>query len=125
MIITEFTTGDKVPYKLTGTVLLMGQGENTLEIDIANRQKDVEICIDIRQDAAGTITEDKGQAYVANIKIPAKIYEIVDTGIKNEKDEEIYKRQALDIDMEAVELVLWPLSHSLINKITSTENKGE
>lgn len=109
------------PYKFEGAALFIGSGENTLQLDIENRQADVEICIDIRQGINGTLSEDSGLAYAANIRIPAARYRIVDTGVKNEKDEEVFQREKIALDLEEVELILWPLQYTL----TNTENKGE
>ena len=122
MRVTTLDNAEKVtPYKLEGAALFIGSGENTLQFDLENRQSDVGTCIDIRQGISGTLSEDAGLAYAANIRIPAARYHMVDTRTKNDKDEEVFQREKIALDLEEVELILWPLQYTL----TNTETGGE
>ena len=47
--------------------------------------------------------------YVAQVIIPAREYEIVDTGEKDEDGKAITKREAVPFDMKKCTLVLWAL----------------
>ncbi len=72
MQIVNINQGPKVAYSLNGNVLTIGD----LEIDLASRQKNYEVTIDISRTESGDIIEGIGYAYVANIIIPPRIYTV-------------------------------------------------
>lgn len=72
MQIVNINNGPKVGYSLNGNILTIGD----LEIDLASRQKDFEVTVDVSRTESGDIVEGVGYAYVANIIIPPRSYTV-------------------------------------------------
>ena len=99
--VIEMNEGEKIPFVQAGTRLFFGDDE--LMVNAAKYQKDWAVEVDICKDKAGNLTigTDSALRYVAQIRIPAKEY--IETG------EEDITREALDLDMGEVELILWSI----------------
>lgn len=76
-----------VPYGVKDTTLLVGQGENLLQFNLDEMQKDGETIIRIYQDKQGTLYDivdaqhyDNPPYLVARVTIPPGQYEVYDTG---------------------------------------------
>lgn len=104
MIIVEKNAGPKIPYTVSGTNI---EFDEDLLIRLAKRQKDDPVHIDIchDQDGALCIGAAAGWAYVAEIDIPAKEYEIPEVA----EDEEPQPPVAKPLDMDKVTLTLWAI----------------
>jgi hypothetical protein len=123
--------GEKIPYKLKGSVLKLGK-KNEIVIDLADRQKNEQITIDIGFDEKRNLIEGKGIRYAAVIIIPPPRFEyetkkhekryvklsIPEVGQKAVKEIEVStidvkKKKALILDIESVTLQLWavPISN--------------
>lgn len=114
MVIKEISPGQKVPCGNEGALIFVGDGENLVMIDAAERQSDQEEVIDIYQDDMGTLVEgEKNLWYAATIVIPPRQYHMVDTGQVGDQDQPVFERESLPVDMDAVTVVLWPLNKLL------------
>ena len=72
----------------------------------------VEATLDICKDTQDGLTvgvNTEAREYVAQVIIPAREYEIVDTGEKDEDGKAITKREPVPFDMKKCTLVLWAL----------------
>lgn len=100
MIIINKNEGTKIPYELNGTKLCF---DDDLTINLAKRQEDWPVHIDICYDAdkALVIGAAAGRSYVAEIDIPEKEY----TPGETEDDAPV----PVPIDTEKVTLTLWAI----------------
>lgn len=132
-----------VPFKVDGTTLYAGQGENTVNIDLAEVQADTAQTVYVMQDYSGTLSIgfDSSLPYLLlTAEIPPYKTQLVDTGEKNKDGEEQYKPERVPIDVDNIQFTLWPLQISLEsasaetstattataeNTATTTETKGE
>lgn len=108
MNIVEQNEGKKIPCRIDGTKIIL---DEMLSFDLKRYQKDneevVNICLknDILQMGLG-------DWYVANIVIPPKKYELVDSGEKDEEGNVKYERVAKPLNMDEVTLILWALPYN-------------
>lgn len=112
MIIVEKNEGEKIPYVVEGTKLTLN---DMLTIDLRKYQRDEERIIDISLDENDILQMGLGRWYIANIIIPPKTYKMVDTGTKDDKENEIYERVAEPLNMDEVTLILWALPYNYSN----------
>lgn len=114
MVIKEISPGQKAPCGNEGALIFVGDGENLVMIDAAERQSDQEEVIDIYQDDMGTLVEgERNLWYAATIVIPPRQYQMVDSGQVDEQGQPALVRESLPVDMDAVAVVLWPLNKPL------------
>jgi hypothetical protein len=106
MKIEEKNEGKKINYSVAGTTIVF---DETISINLARYQKDQENVIDVCLDSDMQLTTGLGKWYVANIIIPPRTYKMVDTGTKDDKDNEIFERVADSLNMDEVTLILWTL----------------
>lgn len=106
MKISEQNKGKKISYTVTGSTIVF---DETISVNVARYQKDQENVIDVCLDADMQLTTGLGKWYVANIIIPPKTYSMVDTGTKDDTDNEIFERVADSLNMDEVTLILWTL----------------
>lgn len=117
MVIKEISPGQKAPCGNEGALIFVGDGENLVMIDAAERQSDQEEVVDIYQDNMGTLVEvEKSLWYAATIIIPPRQYHIVDTGQVDDQEQPVLEKEPLPLDMDAVTVVLWPLNKPLNNE---------
>lgn len=104
MRIKQIQDGPHVPHSIKGSVLKIGK----ITIDLAKRQDNSQVIIDISRDG-DTLVEGVGgkDGYVANIIIPPKEYEDVDTGRVDEKKNPIIERRALPLNISKVVMNSW------------------
>lgn len=100
MIIVNKNEGKKIPYELTGAKLCF---DDDLTINMAKRQEDWDVHIDICYDENKTLVigASAGRSYVAEIDIPAKEYVPGET----EADEPV----PVPLDTDKVTLSLWAI----------------
>ena len=96
--------GDKISRQLDGTTLTLSDGERKLSIDLAERQQDVQVTINICRDEDGNLVEGLAQRYVAVIVIPPRQYA---TEVVEEDGEQQEVRVPLPLDTDQVKLYLW------------------
>jgi len=73
MKIIEKNTGRKIDYELDGTKLSFADGALTL--DLARRQRDNAVTLDIMVDSEGSLTTGRGLYYAAQVEIPPRAYD--------------------------------------------------
>lgn len=73
MKIIEKNTGTKINYELDGTKLSFADGALTL--DLARRQRDSAVTLDIMVDNEGGLTTGQGRFYAAQVEIPRIEYD--------------------------------------------------
>lgn len=129
-----------VPFKVDGTTLYAGQGENTVHIDLSEVQADTAQTVYVMQDYSGTLSIgfDSSLPYLLlTAEIPPYKTQLVDTGEKNKDGVEQYKPERIPIDIDNIQFTLWPLQISLESASaattttestaagTTTETRGE
>jgi len=100
MNIIEMNEGQKIPYSVNGRKVTF---DDDLTIDLAKRQRDWEIPVDVCSDSEGelVIGAAAGRYYVAQLTIPAKQY--------TEPENEDEAPQPIPLDMDDVTMALWAL----------------
>ena len=73
MKIIEKNAGQKIDYELNGTKLSFADGALTL--DLARRQRDNTVTLDIMVDSEGSLTTGRGLYYAAQVEIPPREYD--------------------------------------------------
>lgn len=110
IIVVEKNEGEKIAYEVSTTKIIFG--DDDLMVNIKNRERDEEVTLDICKDTQDGLTvgvNTEAREYVAQVIIPAREYEIVDTGEKDEDGKAITKREPVPFDMKKCTLVLWAL----------------
>lgn len=110
IIVVEKNEGEKIVYEVSGTKIIFGEDE--LMVNIKSRERDEEVTLDICKDTQDGLTvgvNTEAREYVAQVTIPARGYEIVDTGEQDEDGNPIMERKALPFDMKKCTLTLWAL----------------
>ena len=99
IIVVEKNEGEKIAYDVSTTKIIFG--DDDLMVNIKNRERDEEVTLDICKDTQDGLT--------VGVNTPAREYEIVDTGEKDEDGKAITKREPVPFDMKKCTLVLWAL----------------
>lgn len=102
MIIVNKNEGPKIPFEVSGKKVIF---DDDLSINLSKREKDDPVHIDVCYDQDGElcIGAAAGWAYVAEIDIPARRYEEV------ESEGEETTLQPVPLDMDTVTLTLWAI----------------
>lgn len=101
IIVVEKNEGEKIAYDVSTTKIIFG--DDDLMVNIKNRERDEEVTLDICKDTQDGLTvgvNTEAREYVAQVIIPARGYEIVDTGEKDEDGKTITKREPVPFDMK-------------------------
>lgn len=110
IIVAEKNEGEKIPYEVSGTKIIFGDDE--LMVNCKSRERDYEVTLDVCKDTADGLTvgvNTEAREYVAQVTIPARQYEEVDTGEEDEDGKAIMERKPLPFDMKKCTLTLWAL----------------
>lgn len=110
IIVVEKNKGEKITYEVSGSKIFFGDDE--LMVNLKTRERDEEVTLDICKDTQDGLTvgvNTEAREYVAQVTIPAREYEIVDTGQEDEDGNPIMERRALPFDMKKCTLTLWAL----------------
>lgn len=101
MIIIEKNPGTKIPFEVTGNKLCF---DDDLTINLAKREEDDPVHIDICYDADKTLVigAAAGRSYVAEIDIPARQY-------TEEGEGEEAHLEPVPFDIDKVTLTLWAI----------------
>lgn len=73
MQIIEKNAGKKIDYELNGTKLSFA--DEALTLDLARRQRDSTVMLDIMVDSEGNLTTGRGLYYAAQVEIPPTEYD--------------------------------------------------
>lgn len=115
MRISHVNTGIKAKYKVSGTKLqLIVDGAEALTLDLDQELQDVAATVDVSLNQ-GFIKLERGVGnwYVASIKIPAREFDLVETGEVDEEGWPICKEEALPVNMRDVVLCLWGVPENI------------
>lgn len=109
MRIQHVNTGTKAKYKVNGTLLQLAvEGAEPITVDLNDELRDVAAVVDISLNQGFTKLErGVGNWYVASVKIPAREYDLVDTGEVDEEGWPVYAEEALPANMRDTVLCLW------------------
>ena len=142
MVIEKLEKGDAAyaPVKVAGTSITLGVDGNKLVIDATEHWDAEQSVVDVYTRGAGqpltldAADGDSGIYNVATIVIPPKKSKMVEAGTQvNEqtgKEETVIKIETLPLDMDAVQVTLWPLPFSITapeqqdNKVDKTEEEA-
>lgn len=142
MVIEKLEKGDAAyaPVKVAGTSITLGVDGNNLVIDATEHWDAEQSVVDVYTRGAGqpltldAADGDSGIYNVATIVIPPKKSKMVEAGTQvNEqtgKEETVIKIETLPLDMDAVQVTLWPLPFSITapeqqdNKVDKTEEEA-
>jgi hypothetical protein len=105
MIVKKKNEGDPISYRLTGTLLSLG--DQALSLDLAEEQCGYDLRIDISEDEEGQLVRGTARRYVAEIEIPAKTYSISLRGFTDDLGIEQVQRSLDPLDTDSVVLTLW------------------
>lgn len=113
MKVIEINEGAKIPYEVTGKKVCF---DDDLTINIAKRQEDWPVHIDVCTDKDGALVIGMGSGnyYVAQIDIPVREYaQPEDDEEQTEAEGESSKAQPepIPLDMDDVTLTLWALEN--------------
>lgn len=110
IIVIEKNEGEKIPYEVSGTKIIFGDDE--LTVNCKSRERDYEVTLDICKDTEDGLTvgvNTSAREYVAQVTIPARGYEVVETGEEDEDGNPVTERKPLPFDMKKCTLTLWAL----------------
>lgn len=103
MRVIEQNEGPKVQYTIDGSKIIFLFNAEKLELDLEAEQEDVQKIIDLCLGEEGNLIRGVGKWYVANVVIPPREYETVES----ENGEQTIT--ALPVNMDKVVLILWVL----------------
>lgn len=110
IIVVEKNEGEKINYEVSGTKIIFGDDE--LMVNCKSRERDYEVTLDICKDTEDGLTvgvNTEAREYVAQVTIPEREYEEVETEERDEDGQPIKKRVPLPFDMKKCTLTLWAL----------------
>lgn len=110
IIVIEKNEGEKIPYEIATTKITFGDDE--LMVNLKMRERDEEVTLDICKDTQGGLTvgvNTEAREYIAQVTIPAREYEMIDTGKQDEQGNEIIDKTPVTFSMAKCTLTLWAL----------------
>lgn len=108
--VVEKTPGIHIEYALSGGKKITF-GDDELTINLASRERDYEVSLDIcidEEDGVVIGTGGKAQKYAAQIVIPARRYDVIEDG-EDENGEPKEIPVPIPFDMSLCTLILWGL----------------
>lgn len=108
--VVEKTPGAHIEYALSGGKKITF-GDDELTINLASRERDYEVSLDIcidEEDGVVIGTGGKAQKYAAQIVIPARRYDVIEDG-EDENGEPKEIPVPIPFDMSLCTLILWGL----------------
>lgn len=105
--VVEKTMGKHIDYEVQKNKLVFGDDE--LSINLASRERDYEVTLDICIDSENGIvigTGGKAQKYAAQVIIPARRYDVIEDGV-DDNGEPRKVQVPIDFDMTLCTLILW------------------
>lgn len=108
--VVEKTPGKHIEYALSGGKKITF-GDDELTINLASRERDFEVSLDIcidEEDGVVIGTGGRAQKYAAQIVIPARRYDIIEDG-EDENGEQKEVPMPIPFDMSLCTLILWGL----------------
>lgn len=112
MKIVHQNRGRKTPYSLSGTVMSLGES-GEIQIDLDQRQQDVETMVDVYVAPDGTLTRDPGRdpQYAAVVRIPPRSYapEEVEEELSDGSTYTVTQKVPQPVNPDTCTLMLWGL----------------
>ena len=108
--VVEKTPGKHIEYAVSGSKKITF-GDDELTINLASRERDFEVSLDIcidEEDGVVIGTGGRAQKYAAQIVIPARRYDIIEDG-EDENGEPKEVPMPIPFDMSLCTLILWGL----------------
>lgn len=108
--VVEKTLGTHIEYALSGGKKITF-GDDELTINLASRERDFEVSLDIcidEEDGVVIGTGGRAQKYAAQIVIPARRYDVIEDG-EDENGEPKEIPVPIPFDMSLCTLILWGL----------------
>lgn len=108
--VVEKTPGAHIEYALSGGKKITF-GDDELTINLASRERDFEVSLDIcidEEDGVVIGTGGRAQKYAAQIVIPARRYDVIEDG-EDENGEPKEVPMPIPFDMSLCTLILWGL----------------
>ena len=108
--VIEKTPGTHIAYVVEGNKITFGDDE--LTINLAAKERDYEVTLDICIDTDGGIvigTGGNAQKYAAEIIIPARRYDMIESAEEDEMGNPTTVPMPIDFDISLCTLVLWGL----------------
>ena len=108
--VVENTPGTHIEYALSGGKKITF-GDDELTINLASRERDFEVSLDIcidEEDGVVIGTGGRAQKYAAQIVIPARRYDVIEDG-EDENGEPKEIPVPIPFDMSLCTLILWGL----------------
>lgn len=108
--VVEKTPGKHIEYALSGGKKITF-GDDELTINLASRERDFEVSLDIcidEEDGVVIGTGGRAQKYAAQIVIPARRYDVIEDG-EDENGEPKEVPMPIQFDMSLCTLILWGL----------------
>lgn len=102
MIVENKNIGIKIGYTVQGTVISFNE---EITLDLSKYERDFPVHLDISKNEHGMLVVGANRQYVAQIDIPARVYEEIET---SDEENSIIKN-ALDLDVSTIKLTLWSL----------------
>lgn len=100
--------GEKITYEVVGNIININ---DEFTMNLAKMQRDFDVSIDVVRNSMGMLVTSVGQDlgnYVAQIFIPAREYELVESEtMKNEDGEPEFERVPQAFDVEMCVISLW------------------
>jgi len=107
--IQEINEGTKAGYSLTGALLTITVGTQSLEVDLVTAQQDTEQVVDVSLDGERKIRIGVEKWYVANVIIPPQKTHLVESDEVDENENPQFMQEILPLNVDEVSLVLWAL----------------
>lgn len=108
--VVEKTPGPHIEYALSGGKKITF-GDDELTINLATRERDYEVSLDIcidEEDGVVIGTGGKAQKYAAQVIVPARRYDVIEDG-EDENGEPKEIPVPIPFDMSLCTLILWGL----------------
>lgn len=108
--VVEKTSGTHIEYALSGGKKITF-GDDELTINLATRERDYEVSLDIcidEEDGVVIGTGGKAQKYAAQVIVPARRYDVIEDG-EDENGEPKEIPVPIPFDMSLCTLILWGL----------------
>ncbi len=118
MIVEEVSAGQKAVHEVVTNVndepeLIVSINDQSVTVNLAEKEQDVEALVDISLGEGGTLIEGIGKWYVATVIIPPRTYHLVDTGEVNDNGEPIMVPEADPVNPDNARLCLWGLPETV------------
>jgi len=108
--VVEKNKGEKIPWYVSDTKIIFCDDE--LMVNCKSRQRDYDVMLDICRDTQDGLTvgvNTEARKYVAQVIIPAREYEEVDTFKYDENGNQVKERVPIPFNMSKCTLILWAL----------------